>query len=345
MAADYLMKIKPTLDGGDAAKMERDLNSRFTRVAKRFGQGLKKAGSMIRFGGMAGAIGAVLGSILNPLEEIDAALNNILAKGDNIQTKAGQYNTTAARYAKVQSAGRSAGIEENMLDMMLDRFQDMLGKAKRGEDNALGNYKNETDTVVAFYKAIKNLQRVEDKDKRASMTSDIFGQKSVGKLAEFLDTDLDRRIRVLYRGTSNRAVNSSTKKLADLEEKQAILAARRDLRDMLDKAKIVNEEIVGEQDKLAQARLARENAQLGTYKEVAKMSETMEEIKTMITRLATVVFPAIEKSIDGLKMIPQAITDTKDLIEIMKNRLNVLIDKLPSWLGGGSSRHSGGGGL
>lgn len=344
MAANYLMKIKPSLDGGDAAKMERDLNSRFTRVAKRFGQGLKKAGSMLRFGGMAGAIGAVLGAILTPLEEIDTALNNILAKGDNIQTKAGQYNTTAARYAKLQGAARSADIEEHSIDMMLDRFQDMLGRAKRGEDNILGNYKDETDTVVAFYKAVKNLQNVEDKDKRASMTSEIFGQKAVGKLAEFLDTDLDRRIRLLFKGTSNRAINASTKKLADLEGEQAILTVKRELRDMLDKAKIVNSEIIGEQDKLARARLARQNAQLATYKEVAKMSEVMEEMKNMLVNLTTKVFPVIETSLNGLKMLPQAVEDTKYVIERIGGKIDKLMDKLPSWLGGGSSRKNSGGG-
>ena len=78
-----ILKVKPQLDTKDLNKMEKTLQSRFSRLAKGFGKSIT---NVIKGGGVAGIAIALIDKLLNPLKEVQEAIDRSLSKGDDLAT-------------------------------------------------------------------------------------------------------------------------------------------------------------------------------------------------------------------------------------------------------------------
>ena len=88
MADSYILNVKPTISASDGRKLEKDLNGRFARVAKKFGGALRTVGSKLR-GIIAGGAIAGIGLLMsNPIKELNSTLDDTLRKYDDISSRA-----------------------------------------------------------------------------------------------------------------------------------------------------------------------------------------------------------------------------------------------------------------
>lgn len=187
MADSYLIKIKPTITAEDGRKMENDLNSRFKRVAKKFGGALRTVG-----GALKGLLtGAAVAMIANPIEKLNEKLNSTLSYADQITTRAEAIGTSAGRLAQVETVAKSAGISN--IDQILTKFQTGLARARLGEDKTLTQFTKYDDTLTAFLDVIKSLQGIKSTDERTFAVQKIFGEENAAKMSELIAIDFAER--------------------------------------------------------------------------------------------------------------------------------------------------------
>ena len=94
MATKYVLKIDPKISADDARKTESQLNSRFAKVAKNYGDEMRKQNEKMTTNfsshmklalgklkvGWVALAGAVASVLTNPFDEVDAKLNELLSK-------------------------------------------------------------------------------------------------------------------------------------------------------------------------------------------------------------------------------------------------------------------------
>ena len=187
MADSYLIKIKPTITAEDGRKMENDLNGRFKRVAKKFGEALRTVG-----GALKGLLtGAAVAMIANPIEKLNEKLNSTLSYADQITTRAEAIGTSAGRLAQVETVAKSAGISN--IDKILTKFQTGLARARLGEDKTLTQFTKYDDTLTAFLNVLKSLQGIKSADERTFAVQKIFGEENAAKMSELIAIDFSER--------------------------------------------------------------------------------------------------------------------------------------------------------
>lgn len=169
------------------------------------------------------------------------------------------------------------------------------------------------------------------------------GQTSNAAKYRALNTVLDKRggcaaelqalhahFAALLKGVDLNAVEKGIYKLDERSKQQAVLAYKREMNDLIVKGNTITSQTITAQDKSEQSKLKLENTQLKSFADIANVDHTLTEIKAMLSEFFGFVGPVINVikfSVEGLSMIPQAITDTKDLFDM-------LIKRLPKWLGG-----------
>ena len=95
MADSYILNVKPTISASDGRKLEKDLNGRFARVAKKFGGALRTVGSKLR-GIIAGGAIAGIGLLMaNPIKELNSTLDETLRRYDDISSRAKQLGISS----------------------------------------------------------------------------------------------------------------------------------------------------------------------------------------------------------------------------------------------------------
>ena len=215
-----ILRLRPQLDRGQLNNMQRQLNTRFGNVAKKFGSGLKTAFMGFAKGALiAGAVTAIT-RLLNPIREVDDAISNILDKADNIATRARQFGVEAGKYFKISQLAEASDLQQAQLDQMISRFQVELERSRETGKGALAGFTGESDVISAFYRFMQAAQRLSE-DERAKLYSDIFGERPSGRAAEFLMQDFQRlqkdlRLRPFTEYTSE--IN----RLAALQDREAI---------------------------------------------------------------------------------------------------------------------------
>lgn len=331
MADSYLIKIKPTITAEDGRKMENDLNSRFKRVAKKFGGALRTVG-----GALKGLLtGAAVAMIANPIEKLNEKLNSTLSYVDQITTRAEAIGTSAGRLAQVETVAKSAGISN--IDQILTRFQTVLAKARIGEDKTLTQFTKYDDTLTAFLNVIKSIKGIKDVDERAFAIQKIFGKESAYKLSEFIAVDFEDRWRQIFgemdvgkirKAASPFVVNVGEKaqaqaqasekgreigfeglaeefdlifeRLGGLEDKQAVKSQRRMFEDFITKSETITGKLLEAQDATERRRLETENVQMKSFEKFAKMAEETEKTKTILAEIQQALIPTIVRGVEAI---------------------------------------------
>lgn len=295
-----ILKIKPQIDNKDLQAMEKQLQSRFTKIAKGFGKGI---GSLFKGGGLLGLAVGLIDKLLNPLKEVQEAIDKTLKASDDLATNAKQFNTTAGRLAKLQAFGKAAGLDPESLSMLITKFQTAVAEAKANpkEPSAVRNFTGQTDTAAAFFEFIQSLQKM-NKDQQILVQQQVFGEKQILKMADFLNSDFQAVGKYFSRFDSAK-LTRDINKTADLNDLQDTLAAVRDLDDMQKKSRLINEGMIRTRDASEKLNLQRENQRIQSYSDLAAISQTSEKIMMMVEqgvglvgKLINVALPFIDKA-------------------------------------------------
>jgi len=293
-----VLKIKPQLDNSDLNKMEKSLTSRFGKIAKSFGRGLKVASTL--------ALGAaVLNSLLNPLQEVKAAIDRTLGKADDIVTNAKQFGTSTQNLLKLRSLGEINGLQPEQLDLLLTKFQGAVAQARKDPTDAsvsaVRNFSGNADTAEGFFEFIQALQKL-SKDDQVLAQQQIFGEKQVLKMAEFLQSDFSKTAKDL-RNVDFGKVATATEKLSDLQELDAKNRTVRNLRDIVDKSNVIGSGTVNNLNKSEIGLLKRENGQISRSATAFTVEENMNQIKDNLQQLTEQLLTTVPMVMDTLNGI------------------------------------------
>lgn len=249
----YALRVKPEISAADAKKAENQLNTRFKKVADKYGDEMQRqnektannfstrmkgAFSKIKSGWLlaAGALATVVGAVLkNPIDEADARLNEFLAKIDNISTRAQQWNVDPAKYYLATQVAATAGVKDGLLDTAFLRIADRLEMARSGEDATLRQFLDADDIVDASFRLFQTWANMNPTERAASM-GDILGTRQANMFAELVQTDwISRANEILSRagGYSYEQIGGAVAKGGALEEQQAINRAALDVHELM----------------------------------------------------------------------------------------------------------------
>ena len=308
-----VLKIQPKLDNNELNQMERQLGSRFARIAKGFGRGLKLAS-------VAALGAAVLDRLINPLQEVKAAIERTLGKADDVVTNAKQFNTTTENLLKVRSLGNVRGLSNENVDMLLTKFQGAVAQASLNPNDpsvsSVKNYVGEKDTALAFYNFITQLQKM-DKNQQVLVQQQVFGEKQVLKMAEFLQDVGFKESAASLKKVDFAKTAIAVEKIATLADKDEANKTVRGLNDYIGKAAVLNGGVVSNVDQSEISALRRENGKIGRSAAAFTAEERMAEIQDNLEKLTTelitkipVLFDALDgvlnllrKSVEGWQMI------------------------------------------
>lgn len=281
-----ILKIIPKLDAKELQAMEKNLQRRFTKIAKGFGKGLTGA---LAGGGIAGLAIGLIDKVLNPIKEVQEAIDRTLKTSDDLATNAAQFNTTTGKLAKLVTLAKATGLDEDNLFMLINKFQGAVAQAQIDPNNpansAVKNYINQQDTAEAFFNFINQLQKM-DKNQQILAQQQVFGEKQILKMADFLQQGAEgftkiAKITGIDKVTAAKATKSieGTAALADLND---ALGAGRSFRDLITKGGVINESMIRARDKSERLALQRENQRIKSYEDLAAISDTVSKIMMVV---------------------------------------------------------------
>lgn len=274
-----MILFKPKLDTNDLKKMETSLSTRFGKVAKKFGKGLIGA---VAGGGILGLASSLIDKLLNPLKETQEAIDKTLSQADDVVTNAAQFNSTAGKLFKLQKFAQAAGLDPNSLDVLITKFSTAVAEAQvdPNKDTSVRAFVNQKDTVDAFFNFIQSLQKM-DKTQQLLVQQEVFGEKQILKMADFLQSDFAAVEKMLKLRTSAE-YDAALGKQALLNDLKDTLEARRDAEDKFKKAGLINSSMIFSQDRQAQIELDKENRRIQSYKSLAIMQEASGKILSLL---------------------------------------------------------------
>lgn len=305
MATKYVLQIDPKISSEDAKKTESQLNSRFAKVAKNYGDEMRKQNEKVTSGfgatmknmlgklrvGWVALAGAIASVLTNPFDEVDAKLNELLSKFDNISTRAKQFGIDPTKYWLYTQVGSIAGIKDSgQLDNALLRIADRLEMARTGEDPTLKNYLDEKDIIDVFYKLAQTWNQMNPTERSASM-ADILGTRQANVFAELVQSNWNelaqKALQVNGRQYTGADVRERIEKLAGLEEQQAIQRAQLQTRELISGADTISRSTLQSQlsvELAKQRNILDKMANYATYASTEittlKISNTVNDIKT-----------------------------------------------------------------
>lgn len=309
MADSYILNIKPTISAGDGRKLERDLNGRFARVAKKFGGALRTVGSKLRSiiaGGAVAGIGAIMA---NPIDSLNSTLDETLRRYDDINSRAKQLGVSSGQLFQATAIAKSAGIQEEDFRAMLTAYAVKIGEAKEGKDAMLSEFMNE-NLVTGFFRMIESLRALTP-EKRAYFGAKILGEDDVSKLAELINIDVKERHRQIFGNITSEQTTRAIEKLAGTEGKQSILRGRLDVENLLAKSQVITGETVRLQNELERRQKDLENKNLSTYEAFMKLQMVTEEGKNILANIQQTISPQIVKGVDLLEKSYNWLQNTK----------------------------------
>lgn len=276
-----VLKIIPQLDNKDLSKMERSLGKRFKKIAKTFGKGLKAS---LLGGGIAGLAVGLIDKILNPLKEVQESIDRTLKQGDDLVTYAKQFNTEAGKLAKLQAFGQATGLDPSFMYQLLTRFQTRVAEARQDPNapSAVRNFANREDTADAFFEFIQSLQKL-DKGSQTLVQKQVFGEEAAFRTADFLQADFTKLSKQFEKISSSQLTNSIAK-IGSLSDLQDALSAQRNLEDLINKSRVINESVIKSQDERERVNLTRENERIKSYQSLSTISETSTRILSVIEK-------------------------------------------------------------
>lgn len=304
-----ILKVIPKLDDSALKAMERQLSSRFAKVAKGFGKGLA---SVIKGGGIAGIGLALIDKVLNPLKETQEAIDRMLKSSDDIATNAGQFNTSTGKLFKLIQLGKATGLDQDNLFTLINKFQNSVAEAKAdpNKPSAVKNFTGQTDAAVGFFEFIQSLKQM-PKDQQLLVQQQVFGEKQILRMADFLQADFPKLIKEtgLDKLTAEKLGNSidSMGKLNDLAD---VLAVRRENTDVVSKGRLITEGMVRSRDTSERIALQRENERIASYQNLATLSQTADKISGLVEQgvallggFITKLLPAVDRMANAVEKL------------------------------------------
>ena len=299
-----ILKIIPKLETKDLSQMERTLNTRFARVAKKFGQGMV---SVLKGGGVAGIVLGLIDKLLNPLKETQEAIERSLKASDDLVTNAKQFNTTAGKLAKLQAFGKSAGLDAENLSTLILKFQTAVAEAKAdpNKKTSVRNFVGEKDTAEAFFQFIQALKEM-DSTQKLLVQQEVFGEKQILKMSDFLESDF-KDISKYFSRVSTDKLTTDINKTGKLNDLADTLTAKRELEDFGSKARSISESMIRQRDQSERLLLDQENARIRSYNNLAAISDTTTKIMGLVEqglsqlgKLINIVTPTINRLADAM---------------------------------------------
>lgn len=299
MADSYILNVKPTISASDGRKLEKDLNGRFARVAKKFGGALRTVGSKLRGVIAGGAVAGITAMMANPIDSLNSTLDDTLKRYDDISSRAKQLGVSSGQLFQATAIARSAGIEEQDFRAMLTAYAVKVGEAKAGQDQMLAEFVGE-DMLQGFFKMVRSLRDLTP-EQRAYFGAKILGEDDVSKLAELINTDVEQRHREIFGSTTSEQTTRAIEKLAGTEGKQSILRGRLDIENLLAKSQTITDETVRMQNEIARKQQEAENVKFQNYQAFARIQLATEESKVILADIQQKIAPAVEKGVGLLE--------------------------------------------
>lgn len=296
MADSYILNVKPTISQSDGRKLEKDLNGRFGRVAKKFGGALRTVGSALK-GIIAGGALTGLGLLMtNPIEALNNSLDETLRKYDDLYSRAKQLGVSSGQLYQATAIARSTGIEEADFRAMLTAYAVKVGEAKQGKDPILSEFVDE-DLLTGFFRMVRSLREL-NPEERLFFGAKILGEDDVSKLAELINTDVEQRRKEIFGNTTSQQTTKAIEKLAGVEGKQSILRSRLDVENLLARSQSITNETIRLQHEILEKQAQTENVNFQNYEAFAKMQQATEESKKILADIQSEVAPAVQKVAD-----------------------------------------------
>lgn len=313
-----ILQIIPQLSSSELSNMERSLNGRFGKVAKKFGKGLAAS---LAGGGVIGAAVGLVDKVLNPLQETQEAIDRSLKSADDIVTNAKQFGSSAGKLARLRAMAGASGLEGHDLDVLITKFQGAVAasKADPNKPSAVRQFRNDTDMVESFFTFIQGLQKL-DKNSQRIAQDEVFGEKQVLKMADFLGTSDWFKLSKSIGTASDGQLTKSLEKTADLNDLKDQLKAKADLNDMLAKGRLINEGMIRSQAKREELDKVRENQNIGNYTNLANISNATAEIGNMLREASIALAGSVSKFYDISNNIQKMSQSSvwKGIIKFMK---------------------------
>lgn len=309
-----ILKIKPKLDEKDLQSVERTLNTRFARIAKKFGGGIK---NVLMGGGIAGLAIGLIDKILNPLQEVQESIDRTLKKGDDLATYAEQFNTSAGNLARLQAFGQATGLEPEGVRVLLGKFQAAVSQAAAdpGKPSAVAKFVGRTDTAEAFFEFVQSMQKLTPTS-RNLVQQEVFGERQILKSAEFLNANF-AKLAVQIGGPTSEELTKAAKKIADLSDKADIMASGRGLIDLKTKGDLLGESNILEIEKAARMDLARENKRLASFDDLKRIAMASDKIVKVLEdgylKLAPILGQVLPMLIKDLGSAAKAVEKSRSL--------------------------------
>jgi hypothetical protein len=289
-----ILYLTPQVSPGDLNKMEKTLGNRFTNIAKKFGKGL---GASLLGGGVAGVALGFIDKILNPLKDVQEAIDKTLKQGDDVVTNAKQFGTTAGKLFKLQGLAKSTGLDAGSLDILITKFQGAVAEAAQDpkKDTSVRKYVGQTDSADAFFNFIQALQKM-DKTQQLLVQTEVFGEKQILKMADFLQTDFASQTKLIGAKSAD-SYTPSIEKMGALNDLKDALAVKGEMIDFVNKSKIINSGMVTTAQNTINLNKTRENQQIAAYQSLATITDTTTKMLTFLEqgyKLLPVVIQKIE---------------------------------------------------
>lgn len=336
MATKYVLNIDPKISSEDAKKTESQLNSRFTKVAKNYGDEMRKQNEKVTnsFGshmklalgklkiGWVALAGAVASVLTNPFDEVDAKLNELLSKFDNIETRAKQFGVDPTKYWLYTQVGSIAGVKDaGQLDNALLRIADRLELARTGEDPTLKNYLDEKDVIDVFYKLAQTWNEM-NPTARASSMADILGTRQANVFAELVQSNWGElsklALQVDGKQYTPQQAKSRIEKLADLEEQQAIGRAQLQTQELMSGGDLINRSYIQSQISVELTRQRNIMEKLKNYATYASTEVMQQKIANTANDIRTTVQEILLAIQEEFKTTPEQntrnIVKTKEIV-------------------------------
>lgn len=292
-----ILKIIPRLEASALRNMERTLNGRFARIARSFGRGII---NIFRGGGWLGAAMVLIDRILNPLKEVNDSIDRMLQASDAIATNATHFNTTTGRLLKLTSLAKSTGLDENSLFMAMNRYQGAIAEAAADPNrpSAVRQFVGIEDTAEGFFEFIQSLKKMTTNE-RQLVQMEVFGERQILKMAEFLQLDFAKRYSELgFNDMRTDKLSKATDHLAGLEDYQAVLRTKTGIQDMFNKSGIINKGMIESQDQQERRKLQKTNVDMANYNNLAKVAKAsdliIEQVQKATIGIGTLVIEVAE---------------------------------------------------
>ena len=314
-----ILKLIPKISPEDLGKMEKQLGNRFTKIAKGFAKGV---GNAFKGGAVVGGVMSLVDKLLNPLKEVQEAIERALANSDDIVTNAKQFNTSAASLAKLQGYGKAAGLDPDNLNMLLTKYQTAVAEAAADptKQTAVRQFAGDKDIANSFFQFIQLLQKM-DKNQQVLVQKEVFGEKQILKMSDFLNSDFNR-VSKIFNGISDAKVEKSLNKQGDFNDYIDERGAARGYRDIITKGQGINKGTITSMEAAKDAALLKENERIRNFENINNMNEQMNKMAFQLEKLVNMVFTELPIIMDAAKglisLVAKSVEGWSLLIKMIK---------------------------